>query len=357
MKYSDYLNGRLIQKVEKRSFSKNEISFLNYVFDSSSFLKSNYSKPDFQNSLKILGNNFFYDIYKFEFQDRSYAIKMGSAEDFFIFQKEKETLELVQDFNLSPKFIHIEKNEDYSFLLVSYEHGFPVKDFGMPHIQNSIPTIASNLSYMHEKTVSSSKNDTSAFLTEIYDFSDFEEILDKEVFEDIRSISVYPKLCKFFNFVKDSLSYQIIEPKTTSLCHLNLTPSTILSRDGMIKFINFHKSYYLNPLFDVAFLCIKTNISSSEYLEKEFIKAYVHYHSNLNDFEKVYASFLGFKEVSCKIILYEMCCNYIYELILLDDTYPHYDYFNIYQTIKEISKDELTSFIPTLDYIFGTFKY
>ena len=357
MKLNEYLSGRLVEKTETVSISRTEKQFLEYIFSSDEYLKTNFNLLEFSETSCLLGRSFFYDSYKFNCKDRTFCIKIGDKEDDFIFRRERDILKKIEKTNLSPTFLNFYSCKSYSYLLTTLEHGLPIKEFRLPFLQSNLPTIGANLAYLHEKTFSHKKDYTEDFMQEIYDYGDFESVLDEEIYKELKELKIFPEICECLDFIKQSIKQQmVVGSNASSICHLNLTQSNILERAGMIKFVNFHKARRTNPMFDLAFCAIKSGISTSEHMEKIFVENYVKYHKHFNKFSDVYETFLCYKQVSAKLILYEMLCSYVYELIFLDDTYPYFDYFNMYQIVKEEVGDELCDLIKTTDEIFGNFE-
>ena len=134
------------------------------------------------------------------------------------------------------------------------------------------------------------------------------------------------------------------------ICHTNLKPSNILFRNNIFKFCNFHECFVLSPLWDLAMICIKTQLHNFPILESKLIKNY-----DPENEEEIKGALPAYKDVCFKIILYEVICTYFYKLIIINNE-GLISLFDSYQNIRPLVFKEFPLYVKTLDKMFGNFN-
>lgn len=355
LSFEDVMLGRVIQQSQKISMSSIEKSYISDIFKEDFYLSENYPETEkVIESIKPLDRNFFYDIYKFRYNDITYALKIGSEDDIEIFEKEAEALNLLEGKNLAPKVHSINKLLNYSYLLTSFEHGFSAKTVGLSTLFDNIDLFAKTLAKLHNET-KTEENQRDYFLESCYSLGSFQEILNPEVYDSLMKNDLFVKSISLLDDIRESVSIQMLPApeKYSSLCHTHLTQSNILFRSDLkeIKFCNFYNSFILSPLWDLAFLSIKLNFQSTPLKEKKFLDAYFEEsYLNQEDFSMIF-----YKQVCYKLILYKIVSMYFLKMVIPEDSGSVIDMFKNYGYIRNMVNDEFPEYIDTLDKMFGNF--
>lgn len=354
--FSDLMMGRVVQQSKNLTISNVEKLYLSSIFEDDFYLSTHF--PDNEkvlSTIKTLDKNFFYDIYKFSYEDVSYVIKVGSTEDEEIFDKEKLALEKLKDKELGPTYLSIGSSENYAYLLTSFEHGISVKNAGLSVLLDNLELFAKNLAQLHNET-KTEDNQRNYFLESHYSLGSFETILSPDTYKDMQELKNF-KICEqLLKDIKKSIAIQMPPKpeKYSSLCHTHLVPSNILFRADYadIKFCNFYNSFNLNPMWDLAFLSIKLDLNKFPQKEKEFLDCYFkHSYLNPDDYNIVY-----YKQVAFKIILFKLISMYFLKLVIPEDSGSVLDMFKLYGYISNMVVDEFSEYKETLDEMFGNFS-
>jgi hypothetical protein len=355
LNFDDMMLGRVVQQKQKISMSNIEKSYIADIFKEDFYLSEHYPNIDkVIESIKSLDRNFFYDIYKFTYDDITYAIKIGSEDDIEIFEKEAEALNLLEGKNLAPQVHSINKLQNYSYLLTSFEHGFSAQTVGLSTLLDNVDLFAKTLAKLHNET-KTEENQRDYFLESYYSLGSFEEILDPEVYKSLMKNSLFVSCLSLLKDIEESISIQMpsAPEKYSSLCHTHLIQSNILFRADFkeIKFCNFYNSFILSPLWDLAFLSIKLNLQSMPSREKVFLDAYFkESYLEQEDFSMIF-----YKQVCYKIILYKIVSMYFLKMVIPEDSGSIIDMFKNYGYIRNMVNDEFPEYIDTLDKMFGNF--
>ena len=356
---SEYLTNRVVAETSALKISEVEIDYVTDIFKDDFYLSDRFKNIDsVLNSIKILDRNFFYDIYKFSYDNGSYIIKIGEESDIALFNKEKKALQDVEELNLSPKYFNSSSSDYNSYLLTSFEHAQTTKELGLSYTLNYIETLGSTIAKIHNKT-KQEESERDLFLDSVYSFGELEQILSSETFDSlVNEIKLndytYTDIKDLLNQIKTAISLQVssIEESFSVLCHNNINPSCILNRQGKIKLCNFHQSFYLHPAWDLATASYKLNLNKYPVYERDFLSAY-HEESflGIDDY-----SYILFKQLVYKVILFQLICRYFYIL-----TVPNEEMGNILSIVKEYDdirdsiQDEFSESIPMLDRMFFPF--
>jgi|TARA_X000000950_G_C13910164_1_gene658657 hypothetical protein len=350
IKTSDYLQGRLISTTKDLSISKIERQIIMDMFE---------EHPDlavFENvdELTLIDKNFFYDLYKFKSNKKYYVLKYGDEDEYRIFKREAEVLKKIGPKNLSPQLISYGQGDDFSFLVTSFEHSVPIREYGTSALLNSLKVIASNLSYLHENT-QNEFDETEIFIDAVFSYSDFEVVLDEETMNSLNNIDGFKESLEILKRIKHFVKIQLEHFKSDKncLCSLNLSQSTILFRDGMIKFCNFHESFNLNPIWDLAFFSFQSELSKYPKKEFEFLEHYSKHFPEIGTADQLKSAIVPYKQVASKLILYKLICVYYYMYILPEINSSHFQAFFIYESIRDFIQNEFYYCTPILDKMFG----
>ena len=351
---SDFLTNRVLGESKTLKISLVEKNYLLEIFAEDFYLNEKFPKIDqIDASLTLIDRNFFYDIYRFSYDDLGYAIKIGENTDSFIFEREKTALESIKGLNLSPVFFNTAHSDEYSYFLTSFEHSQSSKELGLSYTYENIELLGSSLAKIHNAT-KTEENQREYFIDSIYSLGSFEEITDPELYAELLQSKNFKQGLELLETIKDGIDAQIFEPGENSscLCHTNLNLSCILNRPNQLKICNFFQSFFIHPAWDLAFASYKLQLNDHPIYEKKFLEAY-HAESFLKeeDYNYVY-----FKQMAYKILLYKIVSAYFYKSLAFKEEFDDVlGLFKNYSYIRESIRDEFIEYMDMLDEMFAPF--
>lgn len=348
---SRLLVNRVASETKRLTMSAIEKEYILSIFEEDIYLNEKFPEIEqITNSIKLLDNNFFYDIYKFSYNNLSYAIKIEEGSESFIFKNERDALESLKGLNLSPLFFNTSSTEKYSYLLTSYENSMSSKELGLSHLYENIGVFASTLAKIHN-TTKQEDNQMEYFLDSVLSFGSFEEVMDPEAYKSLMETKYFKKCLLLLDEIKESINIQktqLVEV-CSCLCHTDIHLSSILNREGKMKICNFYQSFVIHPAWDLAFTSYKLELDQHPIMEKKFLEAY-HAESFLKEDEY---SYIYFKQMVYKIMLYKLVCSFFHAVCLEErKSGPTIMLFQNYALIRDSVLDEFSESMDMLDEMF-----
>ncbi len=351
---SDFLTNRVLTERKTLKISLVEKNYLLEIFTEDFYLNEKFPEIDqIEQSIKIIDRNIFYDIYRFSYDNLSYAIKVGENNDSFIFEREKKALESIKDLNLSPIYFNNAFSDDYAYLLTSFENSQSSKELGLSYTYENIELLGSSLAKIHNAT-KTEENQREYFLDSMYSLGSFEDFMDQELYNALLERPNFKQSLALLKDIKQTVEDQLFEPGEgfSCLCHTNLNLSCILNRPNQLKICNFFESFHIHPAWDLAFASYKLQLNDHPIYEKKFLEAY-HAESFLKeeDYNYVY-----FKQLAYKILLYKIISGYFYKsLVDNEEVGSVLNLFKNYAFIRESIQDEFADYMDMLDEMFAPF--
>jgi Ser/Thr protein kinase RdoA (MazF antagonist) len=341
-----------------RDVTINDLEFksIKYALEQGEKVKSIFPKiPSLQlNNLELIDRNFYYDSYKFQYEDKYFCLKLGSNDDSYYIKKEISALNKLKNKNVCPTSYLFEELKEFSLSIISYEFGEPINKLN-PNliIFENLDEFIKQLKTVHTG-FKPKQNQLKTVIENHKSMCSFEEVLPEKLFNTFKDIDLYKKVKDFLPFLIDVLELQaspMLKDKDLALCHFNLNTSNILFRDGMFKFINFHNFYYLHPLFDIASLSLNLDLNSLPGLDKKILEAY--YGKNCKE---AVNALPAFKDIIFKLILINLISSFFYKVL-----FPKWESsqnfalnaIKSYQTIRPMVKNEFYTQHEFLDDMFG----
>lgn len=365
LKIDEFFNDRIIVDKKNVGISKNETNFILNLFQKSSYLNSRFrQKQPILNTLSKIGENFEYDSYKFTYENKSYCIKINENDDDRFLEKEAKILKKIKSQLISPTVFHYENidfGSNISILLTSFENGMPLSNFSMTDVFYNTKAIANHLSYLHEITSENQESETEDFVSEFFSMVDYEDILPKNLFKQLKKEKIFKNNSKILESLKPKIIEEIknLEEDNICICHTNLNRSRILYRDGYFKFTNFLYAANLDPFWDLALTIFYLGYSNVPTKEKEFLAQYIEKHKDINMTEEEASVKLSkFKKVAYKLVLMKIMALFLYENILYRDTRPskYVELIRIYEGIRDELQSEFPLLVSSSDEIFYNYK-
>ena len=349
--FSEFLRGRVIGDIKDFSISDIELKQIKFIFEDDFKISTKFDFNEVKN-IKIVDRNFFYDSYSFEYKDRTYLAKIGEEQDNYLFNREFKILKKIEEKSkLSPQGILNGIGKDYSYLITSYEYGNSIKEFGLSELYSRLDKLASCLKELHSNKGEASNLES--YLEFQLDQSDFDVILDETAQRDLNKIKFFKKSKQILNELKETIKLQLKSFKDSnfSLCHMNLTESNILVRGSMMKFINFHNYFYVNPLWDLAIASINLGLINYPKLEEKLLTLYFK-----EEYDENCEAFPAYKDIVFKLSLHNLICNYYYKIITRIDKSSLFKMYIQYESIRPLIHNEFPVFLEVLDEMFGDFQ-
>lgn len=350
LSFSELLRGRLISETKDISLSKVELDQIRFIFEDHFKLSLKF-KSDKLKNIALVDRNFLYESFSFDYEDRTYLIKIGEEEDNYLFKREFDCLKKVEHLELSPKPILNGVGKDYSFIITSYEFGQSIKQLGKSHLLEHLPTFAVVLRILH--TNKEENSDLDLFLDLCFSQGSFEEILNEDLYNDLKGVKNFKESQSILRELENVIKMQVksFSDSNISRCHMNLMESNILMRGPMIKFINFDKSFCLNPLWDLAMTSIYLDLVSFPKIESKFLMYY-----SKEDYDENCEALPAYKDVCFKICLHNLICSYYFKIISRVNDHDTYKMYKLYETIRPFVYNEFPVFLEVLDEMFGDFQ-
>lgn len=348
MDYSDFLKGRVISESEDMSIGHIEKKLIKEIFKKNYKISSRFKEIK---SLKLLDRNFYYDVFTFSCENETYCLKFGEDDDHYLFKREFDVLKKIEKYKVSPTPILIVRDKNYSCLITSFEFSQSVKNEGLSCITKNLQSFAESLKTIHNNS-KSDFSERDMFLDMCFSMASFDEVLDSEDLDELKNIDQFNNCQQILKSLKDCILLQIesMPEVDACICHTNLKPSNILFRNNTFKFCNFQESFVLSPMWDLAMICIKTELHRFPILESKFVK-----HYNAEKEKEIKDALPAYKDVCFKIMLHEIICTYFYRLIIVNNE-GMVGLFNSYQNIRPLVFKEFPIYVETLDKMFGDFN-
>jgi len=367
MKISDYntefyLKGRLIQERKNKSLPQEELNYLKDIFDSSEYLSSNFPDVIFSSrNFEMIDANIESDVYKYKHGKKFYLIKISeNSNQVSPFDREIKALQNRNLWKIAPRFLYQEtqqQQENIDFIITTFEAGYPVNEIGISGLQKQIRTFANTVSYLHEYTSHESSEETKEFFEYISDLVDFKEILPEETYESFIQIPILSKVEDIISKIRNDAEKEIekLSVDDISLCHLNYSNKKVLFRDGLFKFVNFEKSFYVDPIWDILFALFAFKFNLDEDYKNIFVNQYFKSHqSTFLTAKEANKKIRSYEKTVAKVFLLKIIASNFYERVLFDTERPtkYLQLARFYESIRSIIGREYEDYIDTLDKMF-----
>lgn len=367
MKISDYntefyLKGRLIEERKNKTLPQEELNYLKDIFDNSEYLSSNFPDVIFSSrNFEMIDANIESDVFKYKHGDKYYLIKISENQnENNIFDREINALSNRNLWKIAPRFLYQEsqnREENIDFIITTFEAGYSVNEIGISGLQKQIRTFANTVSYLHEYTSHESSEETNDFFNYICDLINFKQILPEETYESFLQIAILAEVESIVSKIRDDAEKEIqnLTVDDISLCHLNYSNKKVLFRDGLFKFVNFEKSFYVDPIWDILMALFAFKLNLDDDYKNIFINQYFKSHqSTFLTLKEAKKKIKSYEKTAAKVFLLKIIANNFYERILFDTERPtkYLQLAKFYESVRSIIGREYPEYIDTLDKMF-----
>lgn len=337
---------RLLYSVFPKNSSKEEQSFVTSVLDA---IDVTIKKPK---NIELISVNDNYDLYRFEFKNESFCLKVSFDADCSYLQKEAKNLKKINKLVIPVllKSGKIKVGDDLSYLLTTFENSDSIYSVGSPIVYEKFDNFCHAYGLLQD-----SQQLNFNYKNHIIDFINSNDLnsMDQDQLDAIQEYTDLNKLKNIFQNIQKEL--KTIKHESLNerkfICHGNINKKNILYRNGAFKFINFGDSYNSHCLLDLADLIINLNFN-----EKNEVEA-VHFFCDNFD--------LNFEESKN---IYSVCYNIAIRKNLLNTIYSYLKETYLLKSLRsekiiDISKHfsnnyqrflKIKSFYENKDFLFKT---
>ena len=356
-----YLQERSFTEKTDKKISKEEVEFILDIFLESPYLKNKFPNRAFvENSLELIGANYAYDSYCFEYLDKKYLLKVNENDEESLLANEYENLKLIKSKNISPQCIHHESldlDAKIDFSLFNYEDSFSANLLSRSDFLFNVRTLGNTLSYLHETKIED-QNEIEPYIDEILYSVNFADFLTLDRFAALNENEIFtecsPIISEFCDYINEEFTAE--NYPDSSLCHTNLKATKILFREDFFKFINFENSYFIDPMIDLCLSAFYLKIARNETHETNFISAYYDSYS-LDKIEKLQfiEKYKTYKSKVAKILAIKCISDFFTEMCVYGNSRPQkfLNFIADYESIKPYISEEQRAILDKTFYIYS----
>ena len=307
-------------------------------------------------------SKFAYDYYKVKDGDDEYAIKVSYLSGDPALEVEAKNLDKVNAKYpnlISPIKLASGSDEDLSYIIISYEQAESIESLSINELLSHDISFVTMMDAMHE-----------------IDISDFPKLKDKLSFD--RSIvdmhSEVPKaITDFMNeehyitesgiaAITEKVSLYIAEhynEEDLVFSNFNISPSTLLLRDGIVKCTNFESCYALNVFLSLKLAFTNIGLYNKSTIEEQIVKSYAT-NSTIFDIgkEEFFSKYQSSQKLNKLIIFSDLFSKQLFQIYgegigNQPRLYKNFEKYNhIRHNVKEVIGD---LHIKTVDKLFNKF--
>ena len=224
-----------------------------------------------------INSKFIYDYYKVKDGDDEYAIKISYLSGDPALEAEAANLDKVNAKYpnlISPIKLAFGGDEDLTYIIISYEQAESIESLSINELLSYNISFVTMMDAMHEIDTSNSQKliDKLRFDRSIID-------MQSEIPRDVSDFMVLEHgitMSEITSIVKKVSNYIIQHHNEDNLVfsNFNISPTTLLLRDGIIKCTNFESCYALNVFLSLKIAFTNIGLYNKSNTEKELIKSY-----------------------------------------------------------------------------------
>jgi hypothetical protein len=261
---------RLFYTSNKKRCSDKEVEFVKLIL-------SKINKPiKSPSNIELISINDEYDLYRFEYKNISFCLKVSLDPECSEIKKEFKNLKKINQ-TISPFLCEsgvIKIGDDISYLLTTFENAESVYSFGNSVILSEFDSFC--YSY---KLFQNSKPITNNYKNNLINFFKNNDLnlLPQDCINMIKKDNDFDTIYQFIETLKDDLKNLTDERLNENkfICHGKLTAKNILYKNGLFKFINFSDCFSSHCFLDLADLFISIGINQK--LEREMLTRFCEY--------------------------------------------------------------------------------
>lgn len=309
-----------------------------------------------------INSKFVYDYYKVKDGDDEYAVKISYLPGDPALELEAKNLDKVNTKYpnlISPTKIAFGNEEDLTYLIISYEQAESIEDLSINELLSHNVSFVTMMDAMHETDITGfpKLSDKLSFDRSIID-------MQSEVPQDVTNFMMNKHSISWDNIneIVKKVSNSILEHHNKDnlvFSNFNISPTTLLLRDGIVKCTNFESCYALNVFLSLKIAFTNLGLHQKSNTEKQLVRSYA---TNSTIFDMGKEEFLSKYESSEKvnklIIFSDLFSKQLFQIYGegIDNQGRLYKNFEKYNHIRGVVKELLgDSHIKTVDKFFNNF--
>lgn len=308
-----------------------------------------------------INSKFIYDYYKVKDGDDEYAIKISYLLSDPSLEAEAANLDKINAKYpnlISPIKLAFGNDEGLTYLIISYEQAESIEDLSINELLSYDISFVTMMDAMHEIDISSSLKlkDKLNFDRSIIDMQSEipEEIADFMIREHGISNSGISKI------IKKASDYIIEHYNEENLVfsNFNISQSTLLLRDGIVKCTNFESCYALNVFLSLKLAFTNIGLYNKSNIEKQLVKSYATNSTIFNmGKEEFLSKYQSSQKVNKLIIFSDLFSKQLFQIYGegVENQLRLYKNFEKYNHIREDVKEVMGVHIKTIDRLFNRF--
>jgi thiamine kinase-like enzyme len=261
---------RVFYSSHKKRCSPKESEFIEVLL-------SKIKKPiKFPSNIELISINDEYDLYKFDYKNISFCLKVSLDPECEEIKKEFKNLKKINS-TISPFLCESGKvkiGDEVAYLLTTFENAESVGSFGSSIILEEFDSFCRSYQFFQnsDKNKYTFKNYLNDFLKK-HDLNNFMG----EALIAMKNHTDFERINKFIEDVKNDLKELMSDElnQNNFLCHGDLNTKNILYRNGAFKFINFKNCFSAHCFLDLADLFVSMGVNQK--VETQMLKDFCRY--------------------------------------------------------------------------------
>lgn len=309
-----------------------------------------------------INSKFTYDYYKVVNGNDTYAIKMSYMSNDVGLQTEAENLDRVNAKYpnlISPNKVAFGTDNELTYLIISYEGAESIETFSIDELLSYNVSFVTMMDAMHEINIDDFPrlNHKLAFDRSILDMqSEIPEEVSNFMFETHNIIEA-----DIFKVIKKVSEYIVEHYDQDNLVfsNFNISKSTLLLRDGIIKCTNFESCYALNVFLSLKIAFTNLSLFNKLKTEERLVKSYALNSTVFNmDEETFFLEYKKRQKINKLIIFSDLFSKQVFQIYAegIDNQTRLYKNFEKYNHVRSDVKEVIGEIsIKIVDKFFNKF--
>lgn len=280
------------------------------------FILKSLDEPVFAQNIEFILETENYDVYKYDYQNLSYCIKISLDENCKEIEHESKFLKKINPL-IRCQYIKdgiIKVGDNIRYIITSYENAESLNSLGRSYFLENFDMFchAYLLMQQSEKITSSYKE----HLTNYFNMTCLENLIEDSI-QSIKNYTNFELINQIMLDMKNELMLRYDDAFSDKkfICHGNLNASNIISKNGLFKFINFDYCYSSHCFLDLNEIIMELGLPENmelNLLERFCLNLKIEFNRNtLVMYKKCYKIILIKKGI-------ELIMNYLKEVYLYD---------------------------------------
>jgi hypothetical protein len=308
-----------------------------------------------------INSKFVYDYYKVKDGDDQYAIKISYLSADPSLEAEAANLDKVNAKYpnlISPIKLASGSDEDLTYIIISYEQSESIESLSINELFSYDISFVTMMDAMHEVDISSSLRlgDKLNFDRSIIDMQEEipQSIVDFMIEEHgISNPQITTITKKVSNYIIENYNEENLV-----FSNFNISKSTLLLRDGIVKCTNFESCYALNVFLSLKLAFTNIGLYNKSNIEKQLVKSYATNSTIFNmGKEEFLSKYQSSQKVNKLIIFSDLFSKQLFQIYGegIGNQPRLYKNFEKYNHIRDDVKEVIGEDIRIVDKLFNNF--